>query len=602
MAESSTKKRLALLELPEIITGFLMALVVFWEIGWHRVESASEQLLFLDSYREILFGLSVAYFVLVISQGVLLKFLHKAVGRDFWVKAGLSLATLFFSANMYMPFVDVPYAAQRGVSNTLYFCAGWFSYLLARRYYLDRAAGKFGKGRSAWPPALLFLVSIIALALVGALFLLTPGASHVPLSLVDSIFVSTSAMSGTGLLPGSVMSNLTPMGKMVVLVLIQVGAFGVMTFTYFLSLIVGQGMSVRDRVTFSNILDQQGVAKAATLIKGMVILTFVMEALGAVGLWYAWRGLEGVPQDHLWWYAIFHSLSGFCNAGISLFPDNMAQGCVAYDRFGQGIMILIMFAGCFGFAVYIEFIKRMRIRLGLLKDQFLPPHWSTHTWLAVRMTLIVALGGGLILGLLGYFEPSQHAAQSLGSSIWEGVYNSVGRTAGFNISNIGTYGVVYALFLAFLVFIGGNPGSTAGGLFTTVFATVCMEVKRVVCGQQDVEFHRRRIARKTVERAVATMILLIFWLCLMTMILLLVEPKIAASDQGVLKVFFEVVSAYVMSGFSLGITADLSTAGKYLIILNMIVGRVGIFSFLLAFIGTPETKLIRYPETRLPLS
>ncbi len=577
-------------------------LVVFWEIGWHRVESASEQLLFLDSYREILFGLSAVYFLLVVSQGMLLRFLHKHVERDFWFKAGLSLATLFFSANMYMPFVEVPYGAQRGISNTLYFCAGWFSYLLARRYYQDRAAGKFGKGRSAWPPALLFLVSIVALALVGALFLLTPGASKEPLSLVDAIFVSTSAMSGTGLLPGSVMVNLSPMGKMVVLVLIQVGAFGVMTFTYFLSLIVGQGLSVRDRVTFSNILDQQGVAKAPTLIKSMILLTFCLEALGAVGVWYLWMGRAGGPQVQVWGYAIFHSVSGFCNAGISLFPDNMAQPCIAYDRFGQAVMILIMFAGCFGFAVYIEFIKRMRIRLGLLKDQFLPPHWSTHTWLVVRMTLIMALGGGLLLGLLGYFEPSQHVPQSLGSSIWEGLYNSVGRTSGFNISNIGTYGVVYALFLSLLIFIGGNPGSTAGGLFTTVFATVCMEVKRVLSGQQDVEFHRRRIARRTVERAIATMVLLIFCLCLTTMGLLLLVPKIAASDQGVLKVFFEVVSSYVMSGFSLGITSDLSTAGKYLIILNMIVGRVGIFSFMLAFIGTPETKLIRYPETRLPLS
>jgi Trk-type K+ transport system membrane component len=300
----------------------------------------------------------------------------------------------------------------------------------------------------------------------------------------------------------------------------------------------------------------------------------------------------------LWGYAIFHSVSAFCNAGITIFPEGMEQLGVADSRAVQGVMIILVLLGMVGFGVYLEGITRLKARL---EGKVAARRWSTNSWLVIRVMLIVMTIGTIGLTLLSAFEPSVH--QSHGQfNLWESLWNAVGRSAGFALSDIGDYGPVYQLFLAFLMFVGGNPAGTGGGVYAPVFALCLLEVYRVLCGKQDVEMHNRRIARNTIERAMATVVLSIIWIVFTTLLLLLLEPAVAQQPQGMVKVLFMEVSAYTTTGFELGALPQISALSKLIISLNMLFGRVGMFTFMLIFIRQREPSPIRLPETRLPLN
>ena len=210
----------------------------------------------------------------------------------------------------------------------------------------------------------------------------------------------------------------------------------------------------------------------------------------------------------------------------------------------------------------------------------------------------LVLGGGLILFLIKAIDGSLFtSADPWYWILWESLFNATARTAGFNISDMALNSVPYALFLGALMFIGGNPGSTTGGVHTTAFAVSCGEVARILQGKQDVVMHKRRIARSVVERAVITVILAGAWVGMMTTVMCFAEPGLSLE-----RLFFEVVSSFATVGFSWNVTPELSDAGKWIIVFNMIVGRVGMVAFVLAFMKQPSKSPLRYPETRLPLS
>ena len=159
-----------------------------------------------------------------------------------------------------------------------------------------------------------------------------------------------------------------------------------------------------------------------------------------------------------------HDLSAFCNAGITIFPAGMEQVGVANSRAVQAVMILLVLIGTVGFGVYLEGITRLKARL---QGKVSAKRWSTNSWLVIRVMLIVLVLGTLGLTLLAAFEPSTHQAQGT-FNVWESLWNAVGRSAGFALSDIGDYGPVYQLFLAFLMFVGGNPAGTGGGVYAPV--------------------------------------------------------------------------------------------------------------------------------------
>ncbi len=451
---------------------------------------------------------------------------------------------------------------------------------------------------SAWSPAVIFFTYTFSFITLSSLILMTPGATYHGIGLVDAFFMTASATTSTGLIALDISSTYTPLGKFVIFLDIQMGAIGVMTFAYFVLMMVGKKLAVQDSATVSGLLDQEGLGVVPSLIRSVVLVTIITELLGAVFLYFSWKGVAGVPQDDLWIYSIFHSVSAFCCAGICLFPDNMAAPAIAYNKYSQTVMMVLMMMGMLGFGVYLEWISRMKKRFLKLP---VPPRWSTHCWLAMRAMLVATLICWVVMALLGIFEPSTHTETAINTT-WEGLWNSVARSSGFNITNIDDYGYTYKFFLIFAMMIGGNPAGTGGGFFAPVLAICALEVLRVLRGKQDLEIYNRRIARVTVQRAMVTLVIGTSWLYLMTMLLILLEPEIAAMPNGFQRIMFEIASAFSTSGYSLGVTPMWSDASKIIIAMNMIFGRIGVFTFMMLFIRQSEKKLLRYPETKLPLS
>lgn len=584
------------LELPEIISGMLAVLIVLWEACFAGLATGKAELqIFLKGVHLLLSGV-IWFNTLIVAIHFTTKLLHKEKpGRFLWWQliTGLLTSLVFIGGiNRWLP------AYFYHISVALSFTIGIYSIVTLGTIRRERKQFRKNRNKSQWSPAVIFFTWMVSFVLVSTLLLLTPGATYKPISFTDAFFTCASAISITGLTCVDIASTFTPFGKIVLLIDIQIGAMGVMTFSYFVLLMVGKQLAVRDRVAISSLLDQQGVNIIPSLIKAVIFITFGVEILGATLLYILWQGVPGVPQEHLWFRALFHAISAFCNAGISLFPHNMSEACVAHDKAVQGVMMLLTLAGTLGFSVYLEALTRLKNKLSGKRN---PVRWSTHSWLVVRVTIIVMLVGTIGLATLGILEPSAHS-QTSDFNLWESIWNTIGRSAGFTITDISNYGQVYHLFLCMLMFVGGNPAGTGGGVFAPVFALCVLEVLRVLRGQQDLELHGRRIARNTVERAMATVVLSTFWIAASTMVLLLMEPQFATSQNGLIKLLFLEVSAYTTTGFSICDPAELTEFSKFIICANMLFGRVGMFTFMLIFIKQKELSPVRYPETRLPLT
>lgn len=584
-----------ILELPELISGILVLFVVLWEACFEGVaNSPAVRDAFIGSSHLILCGL-VWFNTLVVLLHFLMEWVRYGVpGRFLWVQLFVGVVA---SSILYGGVWDVFDLWAFLPSLVCSFLLGGFSIGTLGAILRARRSAPV-KGGSRWSPAMRFFTYMLVLVLLSTLLLLTPGATYKPISLVDALFTCASATSITGLMSVDAASTFTPLGKLVVLLDIQVGAIGVMTFSYFVLMMVGKRLAVRDSMSVSGMLDQQGVNIVPALLRAVFFVTLTAEAVGAVCLYFIWKDMPGFPQDNLWGYAVFHAVSAFCNAGITIFPSGMEQTGVADCRTVQTVMISLVLIGTVGFGVYLEGITRMK---NYISGKRSARRWSTNSWLVLRVMLIVMVVGTCGLMLLAAFEPSAHLSRGT-FNFWESMWNAIGRSAGFALTDIGDYGPVYQLFLAFLMFVGGNPAGTGGGVYAPVFALCLLEVYRVLRGKVDVELHNRRIARNTVERAMATVVLSIFWIVFTTLLLMLLEPAVAQQPQGLVKLMFMEVSAYTTTGFELGVLPQISDVSKLLISLNMLFGRVGMFTFMLIFIRQQEPSPIRLPETRLPLT
>ena len=599
-AVSHRKEHGRALELPEIISGVLVLFVVLWEACFMPVETGSgERQAFFNATHLLLCSLVIFNTAAVLTHVLARLVRRERPGRPLWMQLLLGLATC--AAFLSVIWYELPPQIYI-VSLLLSFVMGGFSIVNITHYVRERRLGPV-KGRvRPWSPAVVFFTAMLAFVMVSSLILLTPGAAETQLSFADAFFMSASATSITGLNTFNISEVLTPLGKMVVLADIQIGAIGVMTFSYFVLIMAGQRLAMRDSMNLSGILDQEGVQVVPSLIKTVIFVTLAVELLGAAFFYFSWLDAPGIGQANLWQRAIFLSVASFCNAGLLL---DSTIPCMRGLWGTQVAMLLLMFAGTLGFGLYLEGITRLRRRLTGGRNPLL---WSTHSWLVVRVTIIITLVGALGMGLLGCFEPSPSAAQGVGlgegaETFGVGLWNAVARSAGFSMADLSDYGVVYKLFLCFMMFVGGNPAGTGGGVYAPVFALCVLEVLRVLRGQPDVVLHNRRIARHTVERAMATVVLSIFWIVGTTLLLLLLEPALAARADGMLCLLFEEVSAYTTTGYSLGdTTAELSALSKFLISFNMIFGRIGMFTFMMIFIRQRDALPVRYPVTRLPLN
>lgn len=428
-------------------------------------------------------------------------------------------------------------------------------------------------------PPQLFVGSFALLVGLGAMGLrLLPGLYTGPgLGWLDSLFTAASAVCVTGLIVVDTATYFTPLGQAFVLLLIQLGGLGVIVFATVIIAALGRRLSLRHETLVAGAAEIAPNVDFRHLVRNVILFTAALEGVGALLLYLLWApdlGWGGAA-----WPALFHSISAFCNAGFSVNSDSLMQYQQAPATLAV-VMVLIV-GGGFGFLtmeeLYLKARSERRVRLSL------------HSRLTLTtMGVLIVLGWGLFTA----FEwETTFADMPPWARVVNGLFLSVtSRTAGFNTVDYGAATDATNFLTVLLMFVGGNPGSTAGGAKTTTVALIALLAWSRMRGSTETSLWGRTVPEETVQRAVGLFVVVTFVTTVVVFVLTFTESDPATgASHGFLEYMFEAYSAFNTVGLSTGVTGDLSPAGRVAIIVLMFLGRVGPLSFAAA-LARPRRK------------
>jgi trk system potassium uptake protein TrkH len=450
-------------------------------------------------------------------------------------------------------------------------------------------------------PTLTLFASFVVLIVTGGGLLMLPRASTAePLSLVDALFTSTSATCVTGLIVKDTGSDFTLMGQIVILVLIQLGGLGIVVSGAVFALLLGQALSLRESVAMQDLLSARTLSRIGHMIVFIFIATVLIEVAGALALFPMWDDLPGRNGDpqFRWFCSVFHSISAFCNAGFSLFSDSFVRYNGRWQVYGVVCPLIVL--GGLGFGVLYNLTNtlvdavRRALKRRFNKEYRL--YMDTPKRIRLQAKIVLWVSAVLIVfGTLTILLFEQFAGPpdpNRGPDVLGALFQSVtARTAGFNTVDIARLTDSSKLILILLMFIGGSPGSTAGGIKTVTLAVILMTVVANLRKRGEVEMFKRSVRIVVVGRAITVALLFIVVLFVTTLLLSITENGHRESF-GMLDLMFESASALGTVGLTTGVTPTLTVAGKCLIIVVMLIGRLGPLTLLAAL--TFNLKPIRY--------
>ncbi|MBN2172219.1 MAG: hypothetical protein JW819_12940 [Candidatus Krumholzibacteriota bacterium] len=425
-------------------------------------------------------------------------------------------------------------------------------------------------------PAVGVLAGFISLILLGGLLLLLP-AAHAPgrsLGVVDALFTATSAVCVTGLTVVDTGAAFSRFGQGVLLALFQAGGLGILTVTSFFALLMFRDLSVREALALRENY-RTGVLRGLGGLLGRVVgLTFAVEAAGALLIWLTAGPRPGAGAGAPF-SAVFHAVSAFCNAGFALRADSLA----AWRGGGVVVVAALIMLGGLGFLVLFEIGPHLHARLARRR----PRRLSLQARLVLGASLLLWVGGAVLIH--GVERGGALAGLPAARAWLVAAFHAVTpRTAGFAMLPVGELAPASFLVTLLLMFIGGAPGSTAGGVKVTTVALVLLLLAAYLRGHDRVELAGRRVGNEVLRLALAVLGGGLLVVTLGTLALLLIAP--VALDRAV----FEVVSAFGTVGLSTGLSAELGAGGKLLLALLMFLGRVGPLTVVLAVGGAPRVR------------
>jgi trk system potassium uptake protein TrkH len=434
-------------------------------------------------------------------------------------------------------------------------------------------------------PPQLFVASFVFLIAFGTIGLKTlPGLyTGEPLSWLDALFTTTSAVCVTGLTVVDTATYFTFAGQAFILLLIQLGGLGMLAFASLIIIAFGRRMSLREEALSTGSPDVAPELQPRQLAIDVVRFTFTIEATGALALYVMW-----IPQFGFagaLWPAIFHAVSAFCNAGFSTFPNNLVS-----IQTSPGPLLVIMaliVMGGLGFLTMEEFV--LRYRAEKRKQIF---RLSLHSQLVVVTTALLIVAGTLFAAIfewdatLANLSPIHKLTNAMFISV-------TARTAGFNSIDYAQATDSTNFLSILLMMIGGSPGSTAGGIKTTTFALIGLVAWSRLMGHRYTTFSNRSVREETSDRAVGLFVIAFGIVTLAVFCLTLSEDR-GGGESRFLAYMFEAVSAFGTVGLSMNLSPELTAWGKLTDILLMFLGRVGPLTLAAAFARAPGDKSFRY--------
>jgi len=473
------------------------------------------------------------------------------------------------------------------------------NFLIFLLFFIELSRLSLGINKMSIHPALIFILSFLLVIVIGTLLLKLPNATVGGISWIDALFTATSAVCVTGLIVVDTATVFTGMGKTILMVLIQIGGLGMMTFTSFFGFFFKGGQSLQSQLFLKDYINEDNIGKVGSTLIKIILFTFGFELLISVGIFFLVDdGLFASTSEQVF-LSIFHSVSAFCNAGFSTLTNGLYEIGFRTEYHVHLLLAITIIVGGIGFPVivsYAQVTKRICqnwFNIWTKKDSFYhhtPRIFNINTSLTTVTTLLL-----LLIGFVTYWIFEQHhtlaGLEGYGKIVTAFFGSVTPRTAGFNTVDMTQLALPTVLIYLILMWIGASPGSTGGGLKTTTFAVAVLNAFSIAKGKDRVEVFNRQIDPETVRKAFAVILLSFLVIGLGVFMVLFFNPEL-----GILEVAFEVFSAFATVGLSLGITAKLATGSKLVICLIMFLGRVGTLTVLVAFIRKTRSLRYKFPQ------
>jgi trk system potassium uptake protein len=448
-------------------------------------------------------------------------------------------------------------------------------------------------------PSFLFAGSFLAMILAGAGLLMLPNATLQPISAYEALFTATSAVCVTGMMIVDPSAVFSPMGKNIILGLIQTGGLGIMTFTGFFSYLFLGSASLKDRFLLKDFFSGDQLGGLYKLLLKILLLTILVEAAGSVLIY---RTLEG-DWMHKTHNAVFHAVSAFCNAGFSVNPQEFNALHLQSNFSLQFILCGLVVLGGIGFPLLLYFYKVLKFNVKSIFFRVVGrnlPHevllLAVGERLALHATLVLLVLGAFLYYALEAGSPlPEHFNWSQGMTALVSSVNA--RTSGFSMTDPGGWSYPTVFLTIFLMWVGASPGSTGGGIKTTTLAVAVKTVASFLRGKDRLEIGNREIGSSTIVRAFSVIVLSLMFIFAGFLLLMIFDP-----GRNPVHLLFECVAAFSTTGLSIAGTMTLSTPSQVVLMILMFVGRIGPVIVLSGFLATQTQNLYRLPVENIKMN
>lgn len=581
------QRRLKLLKNFSFWLSFFSICLIIFDLGFtHR----SETELYLTDYYLIT--------LLVGSATILVRYTVSREPLPVKVKV---FDAMIFTLNILVVLIKVEYLLENIHGLYVFNNMGWIYLALFIYFIREFSALKIDFKRRLFNPAQLFIISFLLLILIATLLLLLPKAANEEISALDALFTATSAVCVTGLIVVDTGTYFTQFGQTIILIFIQLGGLGIMTFASYFSYFFRGGSSYENQIMLKDMTNSEKIDEVFSVLKKIILLTFSVELVGAIFIFFSLEKTLFTGILSRIYFSVFHSISSFCNAGFSTLENSLYEPAFKFNYPMQIIIVLLFILGGIGFPILFNLYKYFSYYLKNLFLKYSRPGESVYTpWIINLNTRIVLATTAVLLfvgTLLFYFFEygntlKEHSA--FGKIVVAFFGAATPRTAGFNSVDISALNFSTILVILILMWIGASPGSTGGGIKTSTFALATFNFISLARGKDRIEVFRREISDLSIRRAFA-----IIALSLMVIGSSIFLVASFDSDKTLLSIAFESFSAYSTVGLSTGITSQLSAPSKLVIIATMFIGRVSMLSIMIALFRRVKHLNYKYPKEEI---
>ncbi len=543
---------------------------------------------FLDGFYFFVLGIGlISTFVRYIQDRKLLK--RKAFLFDL-----LSIGFTLWLYYMFL-FVGVPFETDLMLENPI-----WVKIAVLFTFIREFSELKINFKRTFLNPAQIFILSFLVIILIGSFLLILPNATYDEISYLDALFTSTSAVCVTGLVVVDTGTHFTLFGQTIIMILIQAGGLGILTFASYFSYFFKGGTTYENQLALSDMTSSRKLGEVFSTLKYIILITFGIEFVSGALIYTSIDSSNFASQSDQLFFSAFHSISAFCNAGFSTLSNSLYDTGFRFNYYLQLVIILTFVLGGLGFPIVVNILKYLKYKIITLfsskKSKYRP--WVLN--LNSRITLVTTLSISLVAFIMFYFlEYNNTLAEhnGFGKMVTALFGATTPRTAGFNTIDTAAMAFPTLIMVFLLMWIGASPQSTGGGIKTSTFAIATLNILSLAKGKSRIEIFRREIADVSVRRAFAIISLSLVVIGFAIMFISMFDPEKELKD-----IAFECFSAYSTVGLSLGITGDLSSASKFVIIVVMFVGRISMLSLVIAVFRKIKHKNYSYPKEEITIN